>query len=657
MLEWSFALDLLRGGGASSVLGSGLLTGEAHLTEPLLAFALAIAAILVAYHGLIRRRVAQTLGELAVAIAMLAAGTWLMLNPAGTVGVISSWSERAALGTLAVAAEGSPQAPGRSLGSHLEGIVATAVEGPWCYLEFGDVDWCRDASLLEPRLRHAASRIAEEETSDAGSAGAASKRMRASARLLREARTNGDVFLALPPDGPQRNSINDERSLLRIICETSEATRCRGPAASEAEFRTNGGTWPRVAGLLLIAAGLLGMLLLFGYVAARLLTAAVMSLLYLLMAPGVVAVPMLGEMGRSLFRGWAGRLLAAVASKLIFAFLLGVLFGVSGIIQGISVLGWWAQWLLLSAFWWTAFLRRHQLLAMPSEMLREHGLAPQHRAGRALRDTADIGRRTIEWRERRRERQQVLVAADVVRAGMRTPAAGGFAGIAAAALPADEQAERVMRAGDLVTPGEAAGASERIDRRAARFERLERAEADAAGDVRRTASLRLRTAEARAEDERDRALLAAAERPAAGADAADRTAETTRLLDRQAALPAASERADGPRRDYPALSSLVDVSRWDYERLAPARRRAVRLEIDRELAARRAARPAGADVAEPETQVAPAPRWREDLPGESGALAHSRRRPGGPAVEESPVMRDARAVAEGRKRQLGIGRP
>ena len=28
--------------------------------------------------------------------------------------------------------------------------------GPWCYLEFGDVDWCRDPAALDPRLRAAA---------------------------------------------------------------------------------------------------------------------------------------------------------------------------------------------------------------------------------------------------------------------------------------------------------------------------------------------------------------------------------------------------------------------------------------------------------------------------------------------------------------------
>ncbi len=99
----------------------------------------------------------------------------------------------------------------------------------------------------------------------------------ASARLLREGRTNGALFLALPANGPDRNSINDTGSLLRTLCRSAEATSCRGRGAEQAQFRTDGGTWPRLAGLLLIAIGAVGMLLMFGAVALRLLLAAVIG--------------------------------------------------------------------------------------------------------------------------------------------------------------------------------------------------------------------------------------------------------------------------------------------------------------------------------------------------------------------------------------------
>ena len=136
--------------------------------------------------------------------------------------------------------------------------------------------------------------------------------------------------------GPQRNSINDEGSLLRTICRSSDATNCRGPAAAEAEFRTGGETWSRMGGLLLILGGALGMVLLLGFIALRLLSAAIFSLFYLLIAPGMVLAPALGDGGRALFRRWAGHLLGAVVSKLLFSFLLGVVLAVLAILASLA---------------------------------------------------------------------------------------------------------------------------------------------------------------------------------------------------------------------------------------------------------------------------------------------------------------------------------
>jgi len=105
------------------------------------------------------------------------------------------------------------------------------------------------------------------------------------------------------------------------------------------------------------------------------------------------------------------------------------------------------------------------------------------------------------------------------------------------------------------------------------------------------------------------------------------------LLDRQAELPGALERRAGEQpRDYAALAGLLGMSHDRYRRLDHGGRRAARLEIDRELSARRRERGLR----------------RTDLNG-------SRERARQP-WEESPVMRDAREVAEGRKRELGFGR-
>src|SRR5262249_32818012 len=130
-----------------------------------------------------------------------------------------------------------------------------------------------------------------------------------SAELLREAATNGELFLALPANGNVRNSTDGASGLLSVLCGGAQIGRCRGPTAPQAEFRSASGTEQRAAGLLLIVVGAAGMVLLLGFLALQLLAAALMSLFYLLLAPAAVLAPAFGDGGRAAFRLWATRLL------------------------------------------------------------------------------------------------------------------------------------------------------------------------------------------------------------------------------------------------------------------------------------------------------------------------------------------------------------
>ncbi len=354
LIEWCYALELL-GGRTSGAAAVALAQARAGFTDPWLALVLSLASLLALHHGLVRRRVADTLGGAVTMLAMMAGGLWVIADPAGTVGAIGRWADQASLGTLAATTSGSPSSGAATLGESMRELYLGAIETPWCYLEFGNVRWCADPALLEPPLRAAAFALAAHERAHGLAA--------ADVDLIHSARTNGALFLAFPANKPARNSINDEGSLLRAICRSSDATKCHGPAASEAEFRTDGGTMPRVLGLLAIAVGVLGMALLFGLLALRLLAAAFLGLLLLLLAPFAVLAPAFGDGGRALFAGWLARLLGAVTSKLLFSFVLGALLTAQRILISLDSFGWWTQWLLLSAFWWLVFLRRHQAAA------------------------------------------------------------------------------------------------------------------------------------------------------------------------------------------------------------------------------------------------------------------------------------------------------
>jgi hypothetical protein len=703
-LEWCFTLDLLD----SSAMGGlerALRATQAAFTRPWLVLALALASLLVAYHGLVRRRVAETLGQAALMLAMMAGGLWVIADPAGTVGALGRWADEASLGTLGAVARGTPDQAPRTLADSMEALFTGVVDAPWCYLEFGDVRWCAEPALLDRRLRAAALRIAAGARSTGGCGdaqvcqvleGEQPQARAQSATLLREAHTNGELFLALPANQAARNSINDSGSLLSVLCGGSEeATHCRGPTAREAQFRTQGGTEARLGGLLLIAIGALGMILLLGFIVLHLLGAEIFSLLYLLLAPAAVIVPALGDGGRAAFRGWLTRLLGAVVSKLVFSFLLGVVLLLTRTLMELHAFGWWTRWLLASTLWWGAFLRRHQALDFVQGERRGH------------HDRAAAGRRRTIAR-RVKERLETPVGAwrtaQRVRRGFAGPPPGaerrrlreGVARERARAI-ADEQVARTLEgehreatALAATTPqARVALASER-----ARLQRVRAAlgEAVAVGDARRAARLGMRAQHVERELERQQRERDAAQRAAADGDRMRRQTgavytraqaqERVRFLDAQAALPARGRRnVAGERRDYAALAGLAGCGPQQYERLDPRHRREARLQIDRELALRRELSETVGDVAAA-SEGSPGRREQRrarrdfdralgqrlrdggharphspaDLRSaesalQTGRLHDGRARAG--AGRESAVMRDAQEVAQRRKRQLG----
>jgi hypothetical protein len=382
MLQWCYTLELL-GSSMTSSLRSSLGQAQASFTEPWLALVLSAASVLAVYNGLIRRRISETLGQALLTIAMMAIGLWLIADPLGTIGTVSRFANKASLGTFDAVAQGTTANASRTLGDSMRALFTGAIEVPWCYMEFGDVRWCSDPAMIEPRLRTAALRIVASEQAKLScqpslthplchKSSSPAPALQRTNELVREAATNGALFLAFPANGPERNSTKDSNSLLHVLCQSEDDSKCGGATATQAEFRSDGGTFPRMLGIALIAIGVLGMAMLFGLIAMHLLVSALFSLFMLLLAPFVVLAPALGDTGRAVFSGWLTRMLGAVCSKLIFSFLLGALLTMQRILASLHQLGWWTQWLLISTFWWFVFLKRNQAL----EFVRSGGRAP-----------------------------------------------------------------------------------------------------------------------------------------------------------------------------------------------------------------------------------------------------------------------------------------
>lgn len=644
-LKWCYAIDLLAPATFAHV-GSSLGVAERVFTDPWLGLVLAVAAVGFAWQGLVRRRVLDTLGKAALLAVMVCAGLWIIADPVGTVGAVGNLADRAALGTVAASATGNPSQPVSTVDASFAEVFDAAINGPWCYLEFGDVDWCRQTAALDPRLRATATRIEAELRAEASCRGpspglvqcapggsALQSQLSGAATALGEARTNGELFLAIPPQALERTALSAQTAtptLYGTLCGSNDPTGCTAPTAPQAEFRTASGTWPRVGGLLLIVAGTLGMLLLLGFIALRLLGAALATLLYLLLAPLAVLAPALGDAGRDAFRLWLTRLLGAALAKLVYSVALGVVLLIVTLLNSLDDLGWWTQWLLVSIFWWTAFEQRHRLLGL---VMHERG-EPARRAplatrvwlaGRSARAglgaatltgrlVAGTGGRAVETIKQIREFPQEggALKPPVVpgRSGRSSTAGAGAprgtrrderlearAGLAA-------QVERMRAAAPQTQArGEARGAAQRSEVAVLELRRSRIAAglrtAQGEGDRRRIVSLQSRAravaGELAAKGAGEPAALGSRlggelsrrlGRSAAGPFAAARVSRSFARALNQAALAPPGVLLRGETRAAP-LAGLAGISSSEYLRSPPVRQRAVRLEIERELARRR----------------------------------------------------------------------
>ena len=716
MLEWCYSLDLLNSSKINGIT-QRLRETRATFTQPWLELALAVASVLALYHGIVRRRVSQTLGETALMAVMMLGGLWVIVDPLGTIGALDAWANEASLGTLAAVTSGTPEHSGRTLEESMRSVFSGAIGGPWCYMEFGNVRWCEEPVQSDRRLHTTALEIAAKEQASIGGQ---------SAELLRGARKNGELFLALAANSQPRNGINpfgpteSQDGLFNVLCGSSEEP-CHGPTASEADFRTGGGTLWRIAGLFLFWIGVLGMVLMLGFIGIRLLTAALFSLFFLLLAPAAVIAPALGDGGRGAFRKWVTRLLGAVCSKLIYSFLLGVVLLMQRTLMSAASFGWAAQWALVSTMWWWLFIKRHEIDGLVYDAHRGAGHHHEHRS---------LLRRA---RERAQNPPEIVRAGKWVKDKLRTPPPSveqrrkqAQAGLKHAKRIADGQVKRSLEHehGEAQALVRAAPETEAgISAKRAQLEQMQgehdaaRARAEEAKNGRESAlsdpkvfgyperkhaadgfgaqaqtheqhaaELQGHMGRLRREIADDRNSLATARQtveagervsPVTGGNPYTRAQfeKRARFLDAQAAL-------QPGERDYAGLAGIAKYGRREYEGFGADGKRSAQLEIDRELAARKGASVAAREVAavgegslESREQKKVEKQFGHALENEVNAegqelpasLDSRTKRSGfeagvrdwraaGRPNGSSPVMHDANEVLAGRKRQLGGGR-
>lgn len=378
LLEWAFSMDLTNEAMPQVRTSLARLHDQAF-GEWWLLLGISLTGLWGIHRGLVQRRTTETLAGLAATVALMVGGLLIISRPDDTVGWAARAMNDAGMAVLAAGVGARADDPRDALASSLRVVFDTTVREPWCALEFGSVDFC------------------EVRTGDPAHA------------------TNAELWLAYPAQGWQRGRLHklmkgddgggipDPVDVAKGVLGLGSSHGVPGvlpapltvakdvlglggdrelpddvealvdEAPERASIQEAGGTYPRLALLVVVLVGLSGAIALYAYLGVRLVLAAGLGLVLLLIAPAMLLAPALGDGGRATFVAWLKRLLGAEVAKLVFAIFLTVVLAVSRVFGGLD-LGWFGSWLLQATFWWGIFVKRHEILEFVSGGLpRQHG--------------------------------------------------------------------------------------------------------------------------------------------------------------------------------------------------------------------------------------------------------------------------------------------
>ncbi len=332
------------------------------------------------WSGLVRRRTPETLGGLAAAVTMLATAIAVVHAPDRTAGLVARLANQSAMGLMSAASRGVGAPPVASYGEAVDGLFDELVRAPWCALQFPTQAFCDGTA--ERDAVAAALKAARDEPAGGGADTVPRGRV-----------SSGELWLAFAPGTDPRGALHDyygghdggKVGALGVTIVNTGIGDSDGHNPDEVAIQGKAGTLTRLPLLALLALGVLGALLLVGWIALRLLDQAVTGFVLLLLAPVALLLVAFGEAGRSAFLRWALALLGALVSKVVYAVLLGVVVLAARLLaSGADTRDWLLAWLLQTAFWWSVFLKRGQLISYLSVVPAFDGVRPGRRLGGLL---------------------------------------------------------------------------------------------------------------------------------------------------------------------------------------------------------------------------------------------------------------------------------
>ncbi len=374
LFSFAFSLDLLNGNGTP---GSGALTPVASAIHnlytstfgaPWLIVAVLAAGCWAMWKALVQRRYTETASALALSLLYCVLAIGIVTQPQATIAPASRLSNELSTALLSLTSTGSLSGEQQAKSAASNQLFKMLVLDPWTVLEFGGIEHCTNPAGRSVPVRPLSASPAED-TRLASQLETGVEVHGEGKTCINDRNKYAEHFLAYPFQSSARNSEHQalEHADTADLPNSDPAKRDGSYALSAAdkpavEAMGKGGQYERLGLTALIFVGELGAFLLLGALAAGVILAQILLLVFLMLAPVALLLAVFPGRGHAFFQGWLGKLAGFLARKVIYSLILAIVLVVSAALDdATSNLGWLMAFSLQAAFLWTVFLQRNRI--------------------------------------------------------------------------------------------------------------------------------------------------------------------------------------------------------------------------------------------------------------------------------------------------------
>ena len=364
LFTWAFSLDLLGGapgqqGGALAPVANAITSVyENVIGEAWMVVAIVLAGMWGIWKALVQRRYTETAGALALSVVFVLIALFFVYQPERTIGQASGWTNTMSLAFLSGANRGTVDDPAQAKRHVADQLFGAFVYQPWVVLEFGGLRHCVDTDHLDddgyprPVSPHDPGRDVCRD------------------HLRQSADGHGGYaprFLRYPAGSKGRNAEYD--ALRKGSAPFDPSGQFRGYQVDKTDspavdIQQEHGAYQRLTLAVVFFAGVLGAVVLLGFLSLAVILAQVVALVLLGFAPVALVIGIFPRAGHDFFRNWLAKLATAVFIKALYSLVIAIVVAVAAALQASTEsLGFLFSFGLQAIFFWAIFAYRKQITA------------------------------------------------------------------------------------------------------------------------------------------------------------------------------------------------------------------------------------------------------------------------------------------------------